>query len=388
MPGRIRTTHVGSLPRPADLIDLLRSRHENKAIDDRQFQARCREAVAECVARQVDCGIDYVSDGEMSKVSYAYYVQDRLTGMEATNVAEASGAQLTRFQRLRLEYPEFADFMEFRAKANAGPSSVKPPVCTGPLSYRDTGAVEADIDTLKTAVQAAGAYAGFMTAASPGVVAMFASASSYYTSEDDYVFGLADALRPEYQAIIAAGLVLQIDCPDLPLTHRMRYLAGDVDPMKIAARNIEAINVAISGLPADKVRIHLCWGNYAGPHTDDIDVKALFPVLRNLKARGLSFEAANPRHAHEWSDWKDAGLAEDMVLIPGVIDSVSNFVEHPRLVAERISRFADIVGADRIIAGADCGFGTFATGNVQVFPSIVWAKLRTLREGAEIASRA
>ncbi|MDB5533492.1 MAG: epoxyalkane--coenzyme transferase [Hyphomicrobiales bacterium] len=387
MPEQIRTTHVGSLPRPVDLIELLRSRHENKTIDEKQFQARCHEAVAECVAKQVECGIDYVSDGEMSKVSYAYYVQDRLIGMEAAKVAEASGAQLTRFQRLQLEYPEFADFMEFRAKSNAGPASVRPPICTGPLSYRDTSFVETDIDTLKQAAQAAGAYAGFMTAASPGVVAMFASASSYYTREDDYVFGLADALRPEYEAIVSAGLVLQIDCPDLPLTHRMKYLAGDVDPMRIAARNIEAINIAIAGLPADKIRIHLCWGNYAGPHTDDVEVKALFPVLRNLKARGLSFEAANPRHAHEWSDWKHAGLADDMVLIPGVIDSVSNFVEHPRLIAERISRFADIVGADRLIAGADCGFGTFATGNVQVFPSIVWAKLRALREGAEIASK-
>ncbi|MDF2116645.1 hypothetical protein PY365_13745 [Roseiarcaceae bacterium H3SJ34-1] len=202
------------------------------------------------------------------------------------------------------------------------------------------------------------------------------------------MFGLADALRPEYEAVVSSGLVLQIDCPDLPLTHRMKYLAGDVDPMKIAARNIEAINIAIAGLPAHRVRIHLCWGNYAGPHTDDVEVKALFPVLRNLKARGLSFEAANPRHAHEWSDWEHADLADDMVLIPGVIDSVSNFVEHPRLVGERISRFVDIVGADRVIAGADCGFGTFATGNVQVFPSIVWAKLRALREGAEIASKA
>ena len=322
----------------------------------------------------------------MAKISYAYYVQDRLNGLEGAEAAEAKHLPLRRFQQLALGYPEFPDYAAFRAKMTSGPSSARPPVCTGPLSYRDLGAVETDIRVLKDAIAAFGASAGSMTAASPGVIPMFSSQTSYYATEDDYVFALAEAMRPEYEAIYRAGLILQIDCPDLTLARRMQYLAGDVDPSRVLARNIEAVNLAIADIPGDRVRLHLCWGNYAGPHTADVDAASLFPLLRETKARNLSFEAANPRHEHEWEDWITAAMPDDMVFIPGVIDSVSNFVEHPRLVAQRIRRFVDAVGHDRVIAGADCGFGTFAGATPSVFPSIVWAKLRALAEGARLAA--
>jgi 5-methyltetrahydropteroyltriglutamate--homocysteine methyltransferase len=252
------------------------------------------------------------------------------------------------------------------------------------LSYRDSGPVNDDLSLLKEAAAAAKAPSAFMTAASPGVIAMFASETSHYATEDDYVFALAEAMRPEYEAIVKAGITLQIDCPDLTLVKRMIYEGREADPLRIAARNIEAVNHAIGGLPTDRVRLHLCWGNYAGPHTDDLPVAELFPLLCRTKARALSFEAANPRHEHEWEDWKSSGLPEDMILIPGVIDSVTNFVEHPRLVAQRLQRFADAVGAERVIAGADCGFGTFGAATPTVFPSIVWEKLRALAEGAAL----
>jgi 5-methyltetrahydropteroyltriglutamate--homocysteine methyltransferase len=384
MTGRILTTHVGSLPRPEALVTLLRARHQGQPIDDESFAAARRKAVAECVARQVACGIDIVSDGEMGKVSYAYYVQDRLNGLESAELVAQRQLPLRRFQRMALLYPEFPDYSAFRASRTDGPASAKPPVCTGPLSYRDLGPVTDDVALLKEATGAAKASSAFMTAASPGVIAMFASETSHYATEDDYVFGLAEAMKPEYEAITKAGVTLQIDCPDLALVKRMIYDGQEIDPLRIAARNIEAVNLAVSGLPQDRVRLHLCWGNYAGPHTHDLAVAELFPLLRHAKVRALSFEAANPRHEHEWEDWKNSGLPDDMVLIPGVIDSVTNFVEHPRLVAQRLQHFADAVGVERVIAGADCGFGTFAAATPAVFPSIVWEKLRVLAEGAAI----
>jgi len=382
MAGRILTTHVGSLPRPEALAALLRARHQGQPIDDASFAAVRRQAVRECVAQQVACGIDIVSDGEMGKMSYAYYVQDRLNGLESAELVAQRKLPLRRFQLLAILYPKFPDYSAFRASRTDGPASAKPPVCTGPLSYRDIGPVTDDVALLKESAAAAKAPSSFMTAASPGVIAMFASETSHYATEDDYVFALAEAMRPEYEAITKAGITLQVDCPDLTLVKRMIYDAQEIDPLRIAARNIEALNHAISGLPGDRVRLHLCWGNYAGPHTDDLPVAELFPLLRQTKARALSFEAANPRHEHEWEDWKSAGLPDDMILIPGVIDSVTNFVEHPRLVAQRLQRFVDAVGFERVIAGADCGFGTFAAATPTVFPSIVWEKLRVLAEGA------
>jgi 5-methyltetrahydropteroyltriglutamate--homocysteine methyltransferase len=385
MPQRIRTTHVGSLPRPEELVPFLRSRHQDQPVDEAAFAAACRRAVLDCVAKQVACGVDIVSDGEMAKISYAYYVQDRLNGLESADVVAQRNVTLRRFQTMAISEPEFPDYAAARAKAPGGPASAKPPVCTGPLSYRDAGPVNGDLALLKEAVRQAQAPSCFMTAASPGVIAMFASETSHYATEDDYVFGLAEAMKPEYAAIAKAGVTLQIDCPDLPLAKRMNYAGGEVDPHRIIARNIEAANIAIGDIPGDRVRLHLCWGNYAGPHTHDLPVTELFPLLRKTKARALSFEAANPRHEHEWEDWRSAGLPDDMVLIPGVIDSVTNFVEHPRLVAQRLRHFVDAVGAERVIAGADCGFGTFAASTPTVFPSIVWEKLRVLSEGAAMA---
>jgi 5-methyltetrahydropteroyltriglutamate--homocysteine methyltransferase len=382
MSPKIRTTHVGSLPRPEALVPFLRARHQDQKIDEPAFTEACRRAVVDCVAQQVASGIDIVSDGEMAKISYAYYVQDRLNGLESAEVAAQRGVKLRRFQTTGTYEEEFPDYAAARSRVQAGPASAKPPVCTGPLSYRDTGPVNGDLALLKEAVAAARAPDCFMTAASPGVIAMFASETSHYTTEDDYVFGLAEAMKPEYEAIAKAGVTLQIDCPDLPISKRMKYASGDTDYRRIIARNIEAANIAIGDIPGDRVRLHLCWGNYAGPHTHDLDVAELFPLLRQTKARALSFEAANPRHEHEWEDWRGAGLPDDMVLIPGVIDSVTNFVEHPRLVAQRLRHFVDAVGAERVIAGADCGFGTFAAATPTVFPSIVWKKLRVLAEGA------
>ena len=225
-----------------------------------------------------------------------------------------------------------------------------------------------------------------MTAASPGVVAMFASHTSHYQTEDDYVFGLAAAMKVEYDAIHRAGVTLQVDCPDLAIAPHMNYADASRDPHRIIARNIEALNLATADIPPHAMRVHLCWGNYNGPHVRDMEVANLFPHLRRLRARALSFEAANPRHEHEWEDWRSAAMPDDMVLVPGVIDSTTNFVEHPRLVAQRILHFVDAVGRDRVIAGVDCGFGTFATQRVQVFPSVVWAKLKSLADGARIAS--
>jgi len=382
MAGRILTTHVGSLPRPGALVALLRARHQGQSSDDASLTAARRQAVRESVAQQVACGVDIVSDGEMGKISYAYYVQDRLNGLEPAELVAQRKLPLRRFHQLAILYPEFPDYSAFRASRSDGPASAKPPVCTGPLSYRDLGPINDDLALLKESAAAAKAPSSFMTAASPGVIAMFSSETSHYATEDDYVFALAAAMKPEYEAITKAGVTLQIDCPDLALVKRMTYAGQEIDPLRVAARNIEAVNNAISGLPADRVRLHLCWGNYAGPHTHDLPVAELFPLLRWTKARALSFEAANPRHEHEWEDWKRSGLPDDMILIPGVIDSVTNFVEHPRLVAQRLQHFADAVGAERVIAGADCGFGTFASTTPTVFPSIVWEKLRVLAEGA------
>ncbi|HUB97475.1 MAG TPA: cobalamin-independent methionine synthase II family protein [Stellaceae bacterium] len=382
---RVLTTHTGSLPRPDQLVALLQSQHEGRPFDQEDLTRQSQAAVADCVAKQVECGVDIVSDGEMSKISYSHYVATRLSGLESPETARANGATLKRFHLLDIAYPDFPDFAADRAKMAQGPRVTMAPVCTGALSYRDMTAVNNDIATLKNASTAAGAKASFMTAASPGVVAMFCPESSYYQSEDDYVFALAEAMRPEYEAIHRSGLILQVDCPDLALCNVFKYPGTESDPLRIAARNIEAVNHAIANIPGDRVRLHLCWGNYTGPHTADLEVEKLFPVLRTTKARALSFEAANPRHEHEWEDWKRAGMPDDMVFIPGVIDSVTNFVEHPRLVAQRIRHFVDAFGADRVIAGSDCGFGTFAAGVKALYRSVVWAKLRSLRDGAAMA---
>jgi 5-methyltetrahydropteroyltriglutamate--homocysteine methyltransferase len=383
---RILTTHVGSLPRPAGLVEILRARHSGKPYEKGALDDVVRKAVADAVARQVDANIDIVSDGEMSKMSYSYYVQDRLEGLAPAADVDMTAGQLRRFQILETVDPDFPDYAEFAARAGTGPGTAAPPVCVGPLAYRDLGPVKSELACLKAAATSAGAPSCFMTAASPGVIAMFASRSSHYATEDEYVFALAEAMKPEYRAIHEAGVILQIDCPDLALAPLMNYGNRDRTPHRIIARNIEALNNALEGIPGAAVRVHVCWGNHPGPHAHDLEVRELFPHLRRLKARAISFEAANPRHEHEWEDWKDAALPGDMVLIPGLIDSTTNFIEHPRVVAQRVLKFADAVGRERVIAGVDCGFGTFAAQRPHVFPTVVWAKLKSLSEGGRMAS--
>jgi 5-methyltetrahydropteroyltriglutamate--homocysteine methyltransferase len=383
---RILTTHVGSLPRPAELVESLRARHSNKPYEKAAFDAVVRKAVADAVAQQVAANIDIVSDGEMSKMSYSYYVQDRLEGLAAAADVDTTDSQLRLFQTLETVDRDFPDYAEFVARAGTGPGTAAPPVCVGPLVYRDLAPVKAELACLKASATSAGAPSCFMTAASPGVIAMFASRSNHYATEDGYVFALAEAMKAEYRAIYEAGVTLQVDCPDLALAPLMNYGMKDRAPHRVIARNIEALNNALEGIPGDAVRVHVCWGNHPGPHAHDLEVRELFPHFRSLKARAISFEAANPRHEHEWEDWKDAGLPDDMVLIPGLIDSTTNFVEHPRLVAQRVLRFAEAVGRERVIAGVDCGFGTFAAQRPHVFPTVVWAKLKSLSEGARMAS--
>ncbi len=384
---RILTTHVGSLPRPPDLVELLRERHAGRAIARDVFDAAVAAAVADVVKMQVEAGIDIVNDGEMSKVSYSYYVQERLQGLSPAADAEMSGVALRKFQSIETVDPAFPDFAAAFRALGRGPDSAAPPVGTGPLVYAGSQDVALDLANLQQAARIAGAARTFMTAASPGVIAMFASRTSHYQTEDDYVFALADAMRVEYEAIHRAGVMLQVDCPDLALAPHMNYQGSEPDFHRIVARNIEALNHATSNIPPAAMRVHLCWGNYPGPHVRDLEVRHLFAHLRKLRARAVSFEGANPRHEHEWEDWRDGGLPDDMVVIPGVIDSTTNFVEHPRLVAQRILNYARIFGADRVIAGVDCGFGTFATQGLRSFPTIVSAKLSALAEGAAIASR-
>jgi 5-methyltetrahydropteroyltriglutamate--homocysteine methyltransferase len=383
---RILTTHTGSLPRPPDLVELLRERHAGRAIARGEFDAAVAAAVEDVVKMQVEAGVDIVNDGEMSKVSYSYYVQERLDGLSPAADAELSGAPLRKFQSIETVDPAFPDFATAFRALGRGPDSASPPVCTGPLVYAGSQEVAQDLANLRDAARIAGAERTFMTAASPGVIAMFASRTSHYMSEDDYVFGLADAMRLEYEAIHRAGVMLQIDCPDLALAPHMNYEGREPDFHRIIARNIEALNLATANIPPHAMRVHLCWGNYPGPHARDLEVRHLFAHLRKLRARAVSFEGANPRHEHEWEDWRDADLPDDMVVIPGVIDSTTNFVEHPRLVAQRILNYARSFGAERVIAGVDCGFGTFATQGLRSFPTIVRAKLTALAQGAEFAS--
>jgi 5-methyltetrahydropteroyltriglutamate--homocysteine methyltransferase len=379
---RILTTHVGSLPRPAALRDALRARHFGQAYDEAAFARLCADAVNEAVAQQVAAGIDIVSDGEMSKAAYTSYVKHRMSGFSD---APPPGKTVPARPSNLADWADHPDFMAAYMQKRA-PATVPPPCCTGPLSYTDRRPLEFDLANLKDAVQRGGARAAFMTAATPGVLVMF-QPNAYYSDEDSYVAALADAMRTEYEAIHRAGFILQLDAPDLAVGRLMwPEVKTDADFIKIAERNLAALNHATANIPPEAMRLHICWGNYHGPHTHDFPVAKLFGVLAKARPQALSFEGANPRHDHEWEDWRSAKLPDDKILIPGVIDSTVNFVEHPRLVAQRIARYADIVGRERVIAGVDCGFGTFGLQETTVFPSIVWSKLKALSEGARMAS--
>jgi len=371
---RILTTHVGSLPRPQDVVDMLFAQDAGTLADQVAFDDVMARAVTAVVAKQVAAGIDVVSDGEMSKISYATYIRHRLTGFAPGEVPRAVPKDLD-------EYPEYRD----RLAARGGTPKYLRPVCKGPITIKDTAPLDADIAHLRAAVETSRPTEAFMSAASPGVIAVF-QPNEYYPSRAAYLYALAEAMKEEYEAIHHAGFVVQVDCPDLAMGRHIQFRDESDEQFIIhAEEQVEALNYALQNVPADATRMHLCWGNYEGPHTCDIGVEKILSVVMKAKPRAILFEASNPRHAHEWATWKAASIPDDTILIPGVIDSVTNFVEHPRLVAERICRFADIVGRERVLAGTDCGFGTFA-GFGAIHPTIAYAKFAALAEGAALAS--
>ena len=372
---RILTTHVGSLPRPQNVVDELFAQDAGENYSQSGFDAVMKAAVADVVKLQCDTGIDVVSDGEMSKISYATYIRHRLTGFEIGEMPRTVPADLD----------DFPDYKERLARLGATPKYHRP-LCCGDIKVKDLSALEKDIANLKAAAVKSGAGEAFMNAASPGVVAVF-QPNKHYKTQEAYIGALAEAMAAEYEMITAAGLILQIDSPDLAMGRHIRFRdVDDAEFLRNAALQVEALNHALRNVPADRVRMHICWGNYEGPHTHDIPLEKIIALVLRAKPQAYLFEASNPRHAHEWAVWARTKIPTDKVLIPGVIDSVTNFVEHPDLVAERICRFADIVGRERVLAGTDCGFGTFA-GFGAVHPPIAYAKLGSLREGAAIASR-
>ena len=370
----VQTTHVGSLPRPVRVTDLVFAREAEEPVRDDEFAAVIRDAVAEVVARQSAVGIDFPSDGEFSKISYATYVKERLTGFAGDSPRQPPA-----------DLADYPGYMQ-RLAESGGTPTYRRPSCVGPIAVKDLAPLHADIDRFRTAMASAGYDRGFMNAASPGVIAQF-QPSSWHADHDSYVADLADAMRTEYETIAAAGLILQIDSPDLALGRHVLFPELDDDAfLTLARRNVEVLNAALANVPKEQIRLHVCWGNYEGPHTRDISLEKLLPVLLSIKAQALLFENANPRHGHEWRVWESADVPEDLILIPGVIDSTTNYVEHPRLVADRLLKFTDIVGRERVIAGTDCGFATFAGFGV-VDGEIAFAKMESLVEGARIASR-
>ena len=373
---RILTTHTGSLPRPEALLALLSAKESGTLSSRSEFDSAVRAAVTETVAKQVEAGVDVINDGEMSKPGYSTYVKDRLSGFEGQS------SPLTGMLADLRDFPEYGARLFSQSPAAA----LKMPACNGPIRYRDTRDLETDLANLKAAGAGIKAEEIFMSAASPGVISVFL-ANQHYSTRDAYLGALADAMRTEYEAIYHAGFLLQVDCPDLAMNRHIQFAdLKTSDFRKQAAMQVEALNHALGNIPADAVRLHLCWGNYEGPHHRDVAMKDIIDVVLKAKPAGISFEASNPRHEHEWKIWKDVKLPAGKVLIPGVLDSSTNFIEHPELVAERIVRFANVVGRENVIAGSDCGFSTFA-GFTVVDPKITWAKLKAMAEGARIASR-
>lgn len=369
---RILTTHVGSLPRPADLDELLYARDNHQPYDADALAARVHEVTAEVVQAQIDSGIDLVCDGEVGKIGYSTYVKERLSGFDG----EANAIM----HREMMEYPgTLGKLVEPLSKMSL-------PACNGPVTLTDPDAVHRDIAEFKAAVGDRQPTGLFMTAASPGVIATFLP-NQYYPTQEEYLFALADAMKPEYDAIAAAGLTLQVDCPDLAMTRVMGDNIDLTDEQYLdqGRLHVRAINHALRDVPPEQSRLHLCWGNGAWPHIYDIPMRKVVDVALEARPSGLSFEMANPAHAHEWQVWEDVKLPEGKVLIPGVLDSCTNYVEHPELVAQRLVALAKLVGRENVIAGTDCGFGTFA-GLYSVDPPVTWLKFRNMAEGARIAS--
>ncbi len=372
---RILTTHVGSLPRPAALRELLVKKGPGPAYDKAELARQTKDAVAAIVRRQAEAGVDIVDDGEMSKPGYSTYVADRLSGFAGHEPAKP-----------RLDTGPHPNFSAAIGRMT-GENVARRAVCVGPIAVQDRQPLADDIANLKAAVAGVAVTDVFMTAASPGLVPVFQT-NSYYPSHEAYVEAIAAAMQEEYEAIVAAGIVLQLDCPDLAMARHTSFQdLSESDFLKRAAFHVETLNHALRNVPAEMSRIHICWGNYEGPHDHDIEFRKVAPILVKAKPQALVVEAANPRHAHEWAVWKDeVKLPDDKILIPGVLDTSTNYVEHPELVAERICRFADIVGRERVIAGSDCGFGTFA-GYGKLDPDISFKKLRAMADGAAIATK-
>jgi 5-methyltetrahydropteroyltriglutamate--homocysteine methyltransferase len=371
---RFLTTHTGSLPRPDDLIRMMYAKEEGVPVDPAALAARIRSAVAEVVGKQAAAGIDLVNDGEMSKPSYATYIKDRLDGFGGTGNTFV-------YQDLA-EFPKLAQ----RVFGDPGRSRRKTPACNAPISVRDQDAPRVDADNLKAALAGVKAAGGFMSAASPGVISLFFR-NEHYKDFEAYIYAIAEAMRHEYETVAKAGLVLQIDCPDLAMGRHIQYADLDLAGFrKRAALHVAALNHALANIPAEQLRIHLCWGNYEGPHHRDVPLAEVIDIAFNAKPAAISLEAANPRHAHEWTLFETVKLPDGKVLIPGVIESKSNFIEHPDLIAQRIARYARLVGSENVIAGSDCGFGTWV-GQAAVDPDVVYAKFKAMAEGAALASR-
>jgi 5-methyltetrahydropteroyltriglutamate--homocysteine methyltransferase len=372
--GRFLTTHTGSLPRPDDLIRMMYAKEEGVPVDTAALSARVRDAVAEVVRKQAAAGVDLINDGEMSKPSYATYVKDRLNGFGGTGNT--------------FVYQDLADFpkLQQRVFGDPGRSRRKTPACNAPISVRDAAAAKTDADNLKNALDGVKAAGGFMSAASPGVVSLFFR-NDHYKDFETYIYAIAAAMRHEYETVAEAGFVLQIDCPDLGMGRHIQYADLSLAEFRKRAQlHVEALNHAVAGIPAEQLRLHMCWGNYEGPHHCDVPFADVIDIVFTAKASAISFEAANPRHAHEWTLFEKVKLPDGKVLIPGVIESKSNFIEHPELIAQRIARYANLVGAENVIAGSDCGFGTWV-GQAAVDPDVVFAKLAAMAEGARLASR-
>ncbi|MEJ0016917.1 MAG: cobalamin-independent methionine synthase II family protein [Acetobacteraceae bacterium] len=373
---RILTTHVGSLPRPPKLVELLLKKDRNEPYDPAEFIEQVRLAVADIVARQVATGIDVVSDGEASKVGYATYVHERLTGFGGEPFVPKPNKDVA----------PYADFRR-RLELFIGPQQFRRLCCTGPIARQDHQSAQRDIDNLKAAIAESKPVDAFMPAASPGVVSTF-QPNRHYPNHAAYIGAIADAMQEEYEAITKAGIIVQLDSPDLAMARHTGFQdLTENEFLKQAEQQVEALNHALANVPAGSARLHLCWGNYEGPHDFDIPLQKILPIILKAKPQAISFEAANPRHEHEWIVWQETRLPDDKVLIPGVIDTCTNYVEHPELVAQRIRRFADIVGRERVLAGTDCGFATSVGTAGRVDRDIAFRKLASLVEGAQIASK-
>ena len=370
---KILTSHVGSLPRSQEVVEFIFARENENPYDQVAFDTAMTTAVDETVGKQAAAGIDIVSDGETSKISYATYVKDRYTGFSGDSPRNAPA-----------DLKMFPTFLERLADDGGTPQYARP-MCTGEVKSKGQGELQKDIANLKSAMTKHDKTRGFMNAASPGVISLFLQ-NDFYKTRDEYLGALADAMREEYETIVASGLDLQLDCPDLALSRHMLFNElSDAEYLKVASSHVEALNYALENVPAEKTRIHICWGNYEGPHCCDIPMDTVFSTLMSVKPQHLLFETSNPRHAHEWTVFRDRKfeIPDNKILIPGAVDTTTNFIEHPELVAQRIERFTAIVGSDRVIAGSDCGFGTFA-GFGAVDPQIAYAKLSSLAQGAAL----